>query len=159
MNINKYFFLAARGYKKHPGSIFTLEIPKSFQLNNKFSNSHFTYKIKYKYNSETSEKWFVSLLTGPDNTKNYTYIGCLNPDTGELFFTAKSKISNEAWSVRLLRRVLACLWEDSLDEIEKAGFDLHHEGKCGRCGKKLTHPESCKFGIGPICDEILSKAA
>jgi hypothetical protein len=26
-----------------------------------------------------------------------------------------------------------------------------HEGVCGRCGAKLTNPDSIKQGLGPIC--------
>ena len=27
---------------------------------------------------------------------------------------------------------------------------LHH-GRCGRCGRKLTTPESIRLGLGPVC--------
>ena len=30
-------------------------------------------------------------------------------------------------------------------------FTVHHEGKCGCCGRSLTVPESIKRGIGPEC--------
>jgi hypothetical protein len=30
-----------------------------------------------------------------------------------------------------------------------------HEGRCGRCGRKLTVPESIESGFGPECASIL----
>jgi len=29
--------------------------------------------------------------------------------------------------------------------------EVHHEGRCGRCGRALTVPESIKSGFGPEC--------
>ena len=31
---------------------------------------------------------------------------------------------------------------------------VYHEGKCCRCGRTLTTPESIKKGIGPECEAI-----
>lgn len=31
------------------------------------------------------------------------------------------------------------------------GYDVIHEGKCGRCGLKLNTPLSIKTGFGPVC--------
>ena len=28
---------------------------------------------------------------------------------------------------------------------------VYHVGKCGKCGKKLTTPESILTGLGPTC--------
>ena len=28
---------------------------------------------------------------------------------------------------------------------------VFHDGKCGRCGRKLTVPESIQSGLGPVC--------
>ena len=31
---------------------------------------------------------------------------------------------------------------------------VFHSGKCGKCGKKLTTPESIKSGLGPYCSKV-----
>jgi hypothetical protein len=31
------------------------------------------------------------------------------------------------------------------------GYKIQHEGKCCRCGRTLTTPESIERGIGPEC--------
>jgi hypothetical protein len=153
MNISKSFILAAKGNLKHSGSIFTLEIPKDYETKHNLGVSHYTYKIKYRL-KENRDRWYVYVLTGPNNLYDYTYIGELNPNSGEYVHLNSSKIKENAWSIRFIKRILACMWEDKLNDISKNNFDLHHEGRCGRCGKKLTVPSSILSGLGPICENL-----
>jgi hypothetical protein len=30
-------------------------------------------------------------------------------------------------------------------------LSFHHQGRCGRCGRKLNHPNSIASGLGPEC--------
>jgi hypothetical protein len=140
----KEFFTGGR-------AVFTLEVPEEFALANKTKN-HYTYRIRLKKgNDKYPDTYFVDLLSGPDNESNYAYLGILNPKTGQFALTAKSKAGDDSWSVRFFRRSMAAIFEGNSEAITNAGFNLHHEGKCGRCGRKLTVPESIKTGLGPIC--------
>ena len=100
--------------------------------------------------------FFVSLLTGPQNESDYSYIGVLNPKTGEVRLTKASKFSEGTMVVRLLRRTLARVWAGEQEAIEAAGFRVHHEGRCCRCGRTLTVPSSVESGIGPECAEMMA---
>lgn len=140
----KEFFVAGR-------AVFTIEVPVNFQKS-LLVHPHYTYKILLKEGkNDLPDAYFVHLLSGPDNTHNYTYVGKFNPETGQLALTAKSRVTEDAWSVRLFRRAMARIFEGRPELIEQAGFNVHHEGKCGKCGRKLTVPESIKTGLGPIC--------
>ena len=90
---------------------------------------------------------FIGVLTGPDNTANYTYMGILNVK-GEIVQTYASKFAKAATQVKVaewaIRQVIA-------KKPLPAGYSIHHEGKCCRCGRTLTTPESCAAGIGPEC--------
>ena len=114
------------------------------------TQKHLTFKVsqmKNSYNGKPiADKFFVSLLNGPDNMSSYMYLGVLNGDEG-LKLTAKSKAQDDAPSVRGFRYVWANLVAGKLPS------DAHvfHDGKCGRCGRKLTVPESLHNGIGPEC--------
>lgn len=142
----KEFFVAGR-------AVFTIEVPLEFQKNFR-TNSHYTYKILRKEaKNGFPESYFVYLLSGPDNIKNYSYVGKFNPDSGRLLLTEKSKVSDDCWSVRLFRRCMARVFEERSDIIEQSGFNVHHEGMCGKCGRKLTVPESIRSGLGPICSK------
>ena len=143
--ITKSFVLAGR-------AVFTLEIPQAFRDAQEFCSPHYTFKVTHKEASaEFPEAWFVNLLTGPDNTSDFTYVGQLLPHTGQISFTRKSKFHPNTLFCRLFNRAMANVWSGTTEKITAAGFDLHHEGKYGRCGRALTVPESIKSGFGPEC--------
>lgn len=147
--ITKEFITAGR-------AILTVECPESFQTSNN-AKPHYTYKICYKKGTgRYKDAYFVSLLTGPDNTASYTYVGMLNTERGEVVLTAKSPYKSDTIPVRLLSRVIRRVWDNDTKGMTDAGFALHHEGQCGRCGRALTVPESVKSGIGPECAKKMS---
>lgn len=113
---------------------FTVENPKK---------KHYTYQIKF---SKKINKYFVYLLTGPNNENSFTYMGMLI--NSHVKMTQASKYSLESLPVKVFN------WVMSIIESGKSlpnGYFLEHNGSCGRCGKKLTTPESIKMGLGPIC--------
>lgn len=89
--------------------------------------------------------YWVALLTGPDNTGDYTYLGMLRD--GAFKLTAKSKLRAESTPVAAFRWVWAALAAGRYP----AQVEIWHEGRCGRCGRPLTVPESIASGIGPVC--------
>lgn len=137
-------------------AIFTVKVPAGF---GDFA-PHYTYRVRKvemkasgKYPARTA--WFVSNLTGPDNTADYTYLGEVLTN-GEVKLTAKSAFPETAKRVKLLRRVLARVFAGEIAAIEAAGFAVNHEGFCGRCGALLTVPESVECGFGPECVKLVT---
>lgn len=112
---------------------------------------HWTFRLRRVEFAGGRTCLFASLLTGPDNEASYTYLGVVREDTGEVRLTAKSGLADDSWPVRVLRRVLARLFAGEGAAVEAAGWKVHHEGRCGRCGRVLTVPESIETGIGPEC--------
>ena len=127
-------------------AIFTVELPESFQHPEK--RPHFTFRVQ---ESKDGKVLFVKVLTGPENTKAYSYMGLLSRDDGLLRRTAKSKIRETDLRFQIARRVLAVVKADRGQDILDKGWDVHHEGKCGCCKHLLTTPESIQRGIGPKC--------
>ena len=114
----------------------------------------YTFKVVHKESTgRFPEAWMAFLLTGPDNTKNYTYMGMVNPNTGAVFHTkASAKFANSLplkvanWSLNSI------VWGG---KTLPAGYTAEHAGRCGRCGRMLTVPESIQSGIGPECAKKL----
>jgi hypothetical protein len=113
--------------------------------------SRFTYKISKPVDKETgkvdanSQILFVSLLNGADNESSYQYLGYIK--RGVYFHGRKSKVGADAksakafdWTYRNLSR-----------GVMPTGLEIWHEGRCGKCGRKLTVPESIASGFGPEC--------
>jgi hypothetical protein len=118
------------------------------------SGNRYTYKIEQadKRNPTDTDTWFVSLLMGPDNWANYKYIGMIK--NNQFRWTGKSKVTQDAPSLVGFQFVFESLQADTM-----CGFEVWHEGKCGRCGKKLTVPESIASGFGPDCIQMMGLAA
>lgn len=153
--ITKEFILAGR-------AVFTLQCHPGYQPSKDYVvKDHYTYRVWHKAADETHKNaWFVQLLTGPDNSNDYTYLGMLYPGvinekSVTLTLTKASKYHEKCAPVALLRRVLQRVWNDEQHLIEEAGFKLFHTGRCGKCGRVLSVPKSILTGIGPECEKTL----
>jgi hypothetical protein len=114
------------------------------------TGARFTYRIaKAKPLGDGVARYFVSVLNGPENTTDYTYLGFFRRseyehgnrskiDCGAPCALAFSWFARKMWSAEILEQV-----------------EVWHEGRCGRCNRVLTVPESIARGIGPECAGML----
>lgn len=91
---------------------------------------------------------FVGLLTGSNNETDYSYIGIIRHGSNQVTRTAKSRITADAPAFVAVNWVLPILFAGRQLPAPAA---VVHEGRCGRCGRKLTVPESVVSGFGPEC--------
>jgi hypothetical protein len=122
------------------------------------TGQRYTFKISApKTPNPASPVFFVSLLSGPDNTADYTYLGTLfgdGRDTATRFrLTRKSSMRPDSGPVRAFDYLITQLI--FLGQMP-AGVTIYHEGRCGRCGRRLTVPESITSGFGPECIQIMA---
>lgn len=89
--------------------------------------------------------YFVNLLTGPENTSDYSYLGMITNKQFRL--TRASKMKMDSVPVKAFCWVLEHLVGSKLPPQT----EIWHEGRCGRCGRMLTVPESIEAGLGPEC--------
>lgn len=112
---------------------------------------YFTYKIKRSEND--SNLYFIKNLRGSDNQNDqvYVYVGCFFADTKN-FVVEKSyrnkEVSSWPTSIRAIRYLF-----NNLDDVPYM-LHVYHEGRCCRCGRTLTTPESIRKGIGPECERF-----
>lgn len=112
------------------------------------TGTHFTYKITRPENA-TDDVAFVSVLTGPDNATDFRYLGRLRRGV----FLHGRKVQKPGDITMTAPSAMAWRWAYERLCKDKPFGDLivMHEGRCGRCGRKLTHPTSIASGIGPEC--------
>jgi hypothetical protein len=72
--VSKAFITAGR-------AVFTVSNP---------AGERYTYRVQKSGDESRPAAWFVSLLTGPDNRHDYTYLGMLNPADGAVRLTRAS---------------------------------------------------------------------
>lgn len=143
--------MLSRDFVTAGNATFTIE-PSAEFVEKTNTPPHYTFRVRFsKPTLDYPATPFVHLLAGPDNTSSYVYVGILNPDTGEVRLTAKSKMTADSWPVLILQKTLKAIWEGRETDIQAAGWKVHHEGRCGRCGRLLTVPASIESGIGPEC--------
>jgi len=125
-----------------------------FTVNND-KGQHYTYKVDRKENRNGQGYiYFVSFLRGSDNENDYSYLGLLKDQTGEIVLTRASKVISDNVIYRVARWSTKIVWESkSIPE----GYGINHCGCCGRCGRTLTNPKSIESGIGPECIKKMSE--
>lgn len=123
-----------------------------FTLVSKASGERRTFRVAAPKDAQPGDALrFVSLLTGPDNTTNYEYVGLVTKIGEELVTRAsRGKTPTQpllaiGWLLAQAQRALAGS-PSKLDQVE-----FWHEGRCCRCGRRLTVPDSIASGIGPEC--------
>lgn len=147
---DKAVFTITREWVKAGKAIFTCHNPEG---------TAYTFQVKRVDDKDGRRPpvWFGSLLTGPDNEDDgsYVYLGIVHPETGALRLTKASRMDDEALPVRILRWALKTVWAGMADKLPE-GYGINGAGRCGRCGRLLTRPEGIapdgyRLGFGPEC--------
>lgn len=124
-----------------------------FTVINDVTGNRYTFKTSVCTDRVTGKRnddlYFVGVLTGPDNTSSYQYLGTIRRDANALRFDhgRKSAISFDAPSARAFRWTFAHIIAGEFPDCVR----VMHAGRCGRCGRVLTVPESIESGYGPEC--------
>jgi hypothetical protein len=116
-------------------------------IENPSTGNHRTFKI-------WTEKWgdeenrVVALLTGPDrdNPKNWTKFAFV----GEGGIYVWSRYRSDTGDKTQYQKMADLLSRPEAGR--EAGLNYLFEGRCRRCNRSLTVPESIRKGIGPICE-------
>lgn len=123
------------------------------------TGERYTYKITKKDPDPGSRyqqpTYFVAVLTGSDNESDYTYLGLVSMAARTVITTKASRYAADSKIVRVAQWAVALLLQG---KPVPAGYGIHHEGKCGRCGRTLTVPSSILSGIGPDCAQKMGLA-
>lgn len=119
-----------------------------FTATNTVKGTRLTFKItQSKPEPGRAQVYFASVMKGQDNENDYRYIGVVNARDLTLHATSKSKFMPGTPEFEGLKFTLDVIAGRKLSP----SLNIQHAGKCGRCGRTLTVPESIESGIGPEC--------
>jgi hypothetical protein len=106
----------------------------------------FTYRVTKNESpaTVTAPSHFVSVLTGPDH---YEYLGFIYEGSKVYVHGQRSRVNESTPSARAFPWVWGRLVQGRVPKT----VEVYHEGRCGRCGRRLTTPESVTQGLGPEC--------
>lgn len=132
-----------------------------FTLVSRKTGNRFTFRLRKpkpnKQRPTSRDMYFCSLYV----RNTYLYFGYVirKEEGGYVFINAKpNKTKIDTSDNVQLMGVKTLLWflrqlENKSDMLN--AIDFWHEGRCGKCGRPLTVPESIDTGIGPHCVKIL----
>lgn len=121
-----------------------------FSIKNEVTGTHYTYKVMKARNPQRDSKavFFIRVCY---EYLNFQYAGCLIIGQDNSITYSKGvtgKIDSDAPSIK----GLLWLFDKAVHNkpIDKR-MGIYHFGRCARCGKVLTDPESVRIGLGPDC--------
>ena len=122
-----------------------------FTITSLKTGKHFTFKVKEKKEEGLNgpNLRFVNVLAGPDNHSFDESIPWVHPigwQAPDCIWQGRP----DALALKHWRGFLSP-HNDNLPEQVK----IQHEGRCCKCNRVLTHPESLDRGIGPECASTL----
>lgn len=116
-----------------------------FVITSEQTKQSFTFRMKYPQGN-SSGTMFIQ-YKGMDH--RFLYLGNFNPQDDSVYLTRKT---NPYMRNHPAQQALFWLFEQmkKLGRFPK-GVTVHHDGRCGKCGRTLTDPHSLRIGIGPEC--------
>jgi hypothetical protein len=112
------------------------------------TGARFTYRIR-KGKKRPDDPHFVSVRDG----EGFSYLGCVFKD-GTFKVTRRSRYDSGQPCARAFR-----FFKEALDAgAFHPQLEVWHEGRCGKCGRQLTVPESIATGLGPECSAVAGVA-
>lgn len=137
---------AAEGLIEDPKAAisFVLGGNATFTLVSKQTGDRYTFRVRAA--KDKRGMYFASTLIGSDNETDYAYLGYISDRHG-LALQAGKKGKPDDVRFRALAWLLRALAADHMPST----VEFWHEGRCARCNRKLTDPESIATGYGPEC--------
>lgn len=103
--------------------------------------TRYTYRVLRNAKPGSKASHWVHVLNGPNNETDFRFVGGI---TEQGFYVSdKAPVREDAPSAQ----AFAWFWKHP----EDTRVTVLHAGRCGRCGRLLTTPESIRTGLGPTC--------
>lgn len=118
----------------------------SHTIVNKTTGEHRTFKIHTVQKGNLQGKRILSLLTGSDNESDYRAFAFITDDDHVAVWRKFRGTGHWNAYAYMIEQIII-----NQNPEWTAKYDHLLEGRCLRCNRKLTHPDSITLGIGPEC--------
>lgn len=120
----------------------------TYTMRNVESGEHRTFKIRTVKEGPLEGKRIVALLTGPDNSTDFTGFGFVENDRISVWKKCRGEFKKSAyeWYAEMLE-TLGCDGGRFKDKT----YTVMVSRRCLKCNRKLTVPSSIESGYGPEC--------
>ena len=106
-----------------------------------------TYRVRKPRKSDNPNLYYVSVRSGPRaGGDGYDFIGSITPTTA-FSYSHRSFFGRDDDRIA----VFNWLWDRIRANRIPDTIEFWHEGRCARCQRPLTDPESILSGFGPEC--------
>lgn len=117
-----------------------------FTLQSTKIDKRYTYKIRA--DKKNANRMYVDVLFGPDNMDDYRFIGFFYKDDFVLRASKRETVRPDDNRFLMIKHFLRLICTSTmLPDTCK----FYPSGRCARCGRLLTTPESIESGFGPEC--------
>lgn len=121
-----------------------------FTIRNMDTGNRFTFRMM---KVKDADVYFISVLTGSDNYSSYSYFGTIFDKKRFVYNVKKSKLDKDNPKHVMAAKTFQWFFDTLISTTKEfpKQVQIWHEGVCGKCGKKLTVPDSIIIGLGPVC--------
>ena len=126
-----------------------------FTIENTTTGEHRTFQIKTQPSDAkfAPEMRVLSLLTGPNNERDYTGFAFVLHDNIHIWSKNRAPTGEESTVYEKLACMITKLvaGREIPRDWDLSGYEVHFEKRCRVCNRVLTRPESIVAGIGSTC--------
>lgn len=128
----------------------------TYTLQNAETGEHRTFNISTQ--KFAPGKRILSLLSGTDNTSDYTGFAFIEDDKITVWHSKRGQQGKKSpfeYYAALIEQLVVT--QDENEEIKTSiefgcrSYIVMISKRCMVCNRKLTSPESIKLGVGPVC--------
>lgn len=125
---------------RHDAKAFVLAGRAEFSLRSKKTNKHYTFSVRKDKRPESVYKY----VHVERHEQSPLYLGVIINNTH--FYRDKKRPDTPA------HKAFNWFWYHALLHDEQwSKCEMYHLGRCAKCHRRLTDPDSIRTGLGPIC--------
>lgn len=124
-----------------------------FTIKNNETGEHRTFRVRLidDEDSPLNGQRTVSMLTGADNTRDYTQFAFAATSAIHVFKKKRASAGQKPSQWQVFAAMLQSYFLGGWGPAMTAKYSVEEARRCWHCNRLLTTPESIRYGVGPIC--------